>query len=114
MNKYKLRIVLLDEASAFVRNLPEKARKKVTYNLLRVEGGEMSKELFKKLDNTNIWELRTLFDGLCYRLFAFWDTRQNAFVIATHGIVKKTQKTPKQEIDKAERIRTEYFDNNEN
>lgn len=30
-------------------------------------------------------------------------------VIATHGLVKKSQKTPKKEIDKAERIRTEYF-----
>lgn len=32
-----------------------------------------------------------------------------AIVIATHGIVKKTQKTPPKEIAKAERIRTEYF-----
>ena len=30
--------------------------------------------------------------------------------IATHGIIKKTQKTPKKEIAKAERIRQEYFD----
>ncbi|MGM9801564.1 MAG: type II toxin-antitoxin system RelE/ParE family toxin [Candidatus Limisoma sp.] len=30
-------------------------------------------------------------------------------VIVTHGIVKKTQKTPKKEIAKAERIRQEYY-----
>lgn len=32
-----------------------------------------------------------------------------ALVVATHGIVKKTRKTPGKEIEKAERIRQEYF-----
>ncbi len=69
----------------------------------------MDKELFKELDNSEIWELRTLFNGVCYRLFAFWDNEIKALVMVTHGIVKKTQKTPKKEIGKAERIRQEYF-----
>ena len=69
----------------------------------------MDKELFKKLENSEIWELRTLFNGICYRLFAFWDHEINVLVMVTHGIVKKTQKTPKKEIEKAERIRQEYF-----
>lgn len=30
-------------------------------------------------------------------------------VVATHGIIKKTQKTPKKEIQRAEEIRKEYF-----
>jgi phage-related protein len=29
----------------------------------------------------------------------------------THGIIKKSQKTPKKEIEKAERLRLEYFNN---
>ncbi len=99
----------MDEAREFVSSLPEKAQKKITYNLLKVEGGEMDRELFKKLENSEIWEFRTLFDGICYRLFAFWDTEMEALVVATHGMVKKTQKTPKKEIEKAERIRQEYF-----
>ena len=69
----------------------------------------MDKELFKKLDNSEIWELRTLFNGICYRLFAFWDNEIKAMVVVTHGIIKKTQKTHKKEIEKAERIRQEYF-----
>lgn len=101
----------MEEASEFVRSLPDKAQKKVTYNLLKVEGGEMNRELFKKLENSEIWEFRTLFNGICYRLFSFWDTEQDTLVIATHGIVKKTQKTPKREIDKAEAIRKVYFEN---
>lgn len=69
----------------------------------------MDKELFKKLENSEIWEFRTLFNGICYRLFAFWDTEIEALIVATHGMVKKTQKTPKSEIEKAEKLRKEYF-----
>ena len=111
MNKRKLKIAFLDMAREFLSSLPEKAQRKITYKLLKVEGGEMDKELFKKLEGSEIWELRTLFNGVCYRLFAFWDTEQETLVVATHGIVKKTQKTPKKEIEKAEAIRKEYFNN---
>lgn len=45
MSAAKINIFLSDEALAFVRSLPEKARKKVTYNIRRVEGGEVNKEL---------------------------------------------------------------------
>lgn len=109
MNKRKLKIAFTDMAREFISSLPEKAQKKITYNLLKVEGGEIDKELFKKLENSDIWEFRTLFNGLCYRLFAFWDTEMETLIVATHGIVKKTQKTPKKEIEKAEAIRREYF-----
>lgn len=43
------------------------------------------------------------------RLFAFWDTETETLVVATHGIIKKTQKTPQKEIQRAEEIRKEYF-----
>ena len=42
---------------------------------------------------------------------AFLDTEEETLVIATHGIIKKTQKTPLKEIAKAEEIRKEYFNN---
>ena len=66
-------------------------------------------ETTSKLEGTEIWEFRTLYNKVKYRLFAFWDTQTDTLVIATHGIIKKTQKTPKKEIAKAERIRQEYF-----
>lgn len=71
--------------------------------------GEKNSELFKKLEGTDIWEYRTLFNKVKYRLFAFWDTEEETLVIATHGIIKKTQKTPAKEIFKAEKIRLDYF-----
>lgn len=105
----RLKVLLMDEALNFISLQPIKAQKKIYYNIFKVEEGVMEAELFKKLDGSNIWEFRTLYDGMCYRLFAFWDTGRNAMVIATHGIVKKAQKTPKKEIEKAEEIRNEYF-----
>lgn len=66
-------------------------------------------KLFKKLEGTDIWEFRTKYDGIQYRLLAFWDTSTNSLVVATHGFIKKVQKTPKQQIKRAEEIRTLYF-----
>ncbi len=106
-----LTIILSDEAKAFIKLQPFKAQQKIYYNIFQIEGGVMDKELFKKLENSEIWEIRTLFNGTCYRLFAFWDTEIKALVVVTHGIVKKTQKTPKKEIKKAEALRKEYFNN---
>ena len=99
----------MDEAVAFVRSLPQKVQEKITYNFLKIQQGLISKELFKKLEGTEIWEFITLFNGNCYRLFSFWDTDTETLIIATHGIIKKTQKTPKKEISKAEIIKQEYF-----
>ena len=53
----------------------------------------------------------TLYHKTSYRLFSFWDTEEETLVIATHGIIKKTQKTPAKEIAKAEEIRKKYFEN---
>lgn len=66
--------------------------------------------LFKKL-NGEIWEFRSKYLGNQYRLLAFWDKtdKTETLVIATHGFVKKDQRTSRKEIDKAERIRQEYF-----
>lgn len=109
MERTNLKVLLSSEAENFVRAQPLKVRQKITYNIRRLENGIMDKELFKKLGNTDIWELRTLWCGTCYRLFAFWDTSAGALVVATHGILKKMQKTPKKEIEKAEAIRQLYF-----
>ena len=110
MSEYKLRVLFMDEALSFVRSLPLKVQQIITYNYKKIEQGVMDKELFKKLENSDIWEFRTLFNGSCYRLFSFWDTETETLVIATHGIVKKSQKTPPKEIIKAEEIRKKYFE----
>ena len=90
-------------------SIDEKARNKILYNIDKAKI-TLDPKIFKKLTQ-EIWEFRTKYGSLQYRLFAFWDKRDNkkTLVIATHGIVKKTQKTPKEEIEKAMRIREYYF-----
>ncbi len=110
MDKGTFRLIMSEEARQFVEGLPQQASRKIYHNIYRVAGGERNKELFKKLDNTDIWEFRTLYNKMAYRLFAFWDTDTDTLVVATHGIIKKTQKTPQKEIAKAEAIMRKYFE----
>lgn len=98
------------EIDAFLDTLQQDVRAKIIYNVDKVANGYMDKDLFKKLENTDIWEFRTLYKGIQYRLLAFWDTKSETLVIVTHGFIKKTQKTPHKEINKAEAIRKMYFE----
>lgn len=91
MSVQKIRIAFMDMAREFIDSLPEKAQKKITYNLLKVEGGEMNRELLKKMDDSEIWEFRTLFNGISYRLFAFWDTEIEAFNCNSRDNKKDTE-----------------------
>lgn len=107
--KINFNVELLSEAQIFLDKLDEKARKKIYYNIKKAQYIN-DKEIFKKL-NDNIWEFRTLYNNKAYRLFAFWDKSDNkeTVVISTHSILKKTQKTPIKEINKAEKIREAYL-----
>ena len=108
-------IELLPEAIDFLEKLDAKTRAKIYYNIRKAQVVNDS-ELFKKL-NDFIWEFRTLYNGKSYRLFSFWDSTsgiKGKLVIATHGILKKTQKTPPKEIKKAEAVRKGYLENKNN
>jgi phage-related protein len=105
----KFRVEFLVDAAEFIDKLDEKTRDKVIYNIQKARVSN-DKELFSKLKG-EIWEFRTLYNKTHYRLFAFWDKTDNTetVVISTHGLIKKTDKTPQGEIDKAENIRRQYF-----
>ena len=109
MGQYKFQVELLEEAKYFLESVDEKARNKILYNIWKSRSSN-DKELFKKLRN-EIWEFRTIYNQTYYRLFAFWDKSVNTdtVVISTHGHIKKTDKTPKGEIEHADKIREMYF-----
>lgn len=108
--KSRFNVILSNEAQEFLDELPSKVREKIVGNI-RKSTFVLDPELFKKLDDTDIWEFRTFYNKTKYRLLAFWDkdNKVNTLVIATHGFIKKTQKTPLKEIVKAEEIRKAYF-----
>lgn len=104
-------ILLLEDAVQFLDTLSDKAIEKITANMRKVAGGIKDKELFKQLDGTNdIWELRTKYNGMEYRLLAFWDKTRNSLVIATHGFIKKRWSVPSKEIIRAEELRKKYYE----
>ena len=99
----------MEEANEFIAELDPKTVKKILYNIDLAEQTNDPK-LFKKLQ-TDIWELRTKFAGLQIRLLAFWDKADNkeTLVIATHGFIKKVDKVPANEINRAVRLREKYL-----
>ena len=101
----------LSEADEFSSTLDPKAIKKIFYNIDLAEQTN-DPNLFKKLHN-DIWEFRTKFAGLQIRLLAFWDktSSKETLVIATHGFIKKVDKVPANEIDRAIKLRNKYFNN---
>ena len=109
MEEYKFRVEFLEEAKGFLDELDEKARNKIVYNIWKARSTN-DKELFKKLQD-EIWEFRTKYNKAYYRLFAFWDKtdKNDTIVVSTHGLIKKTDKIPKSEIEKVERLREKYF-----
>ena len=107
----RFEVELLEEAFKFLEKVDLKPRRKIFQNMNRSQYYTDPK-LFKKLEG-EIREFRTLFSGIKNRLLAFWDKTDNTntLVFATHGIIKKTSKINRREIEKAERIRVEYFKN---
>ena len=105
----KFDVIFLEEAMAFLDKLNEKARDKIIYNIDKTTYLNDPK-LFKRL-NEDIWEFRTLHNKTQYRILAFWDKEDDTetLVLTTHGFIKKSQKTPSNEIQRAQNIRRAYF-----
>jgi phage-related protein len=100
----------LEEANEFLASLDPKSAAKVIYNIDLAEQTN-DPRLFKKLQE-EIWEFRTRYAGKQIRLLAFWDKTDNieTLVIATHGFIKKVDKVPTKEIERAENLRKKYFE----
>ena len=103
--------LFLEEVDKFLSKLDAKSVAKILYNIDIAEQTNDSK-LFKKLQN-DIWEFRTKYGGIQIRLLAFWDKKDSkkTLVVATHGFIKKVDKVPSNEIERAKNIRINYFEN---
>lgn len=59
-------------------------------------------------DSSGIYEIRVEYEGDIYRVFCFFD--KGKLVILVNGFHKKTQKTPKKELELAEKLKKQYFE----
>ncbi len=94
----------------FLESLTGKQAKKITWVLELFEDTSIvPKQYFKKLSGSDdIWEIRIIYAGDIFRLLGFFDI-DGDFII-TNGFIKKTQKTPLNEIKTAEERRIIYFE----
>ena len=92
----------------FLDSLPGKVAQKIVWVFRLLEDMDMvPASYFKKLAGTeDIWECRIQFGSNAYRIFCFF---MNNSVVLTHGFVKKSQKTPAGEIERAEAYRRDFF-----
>jgi len=92
----------------FLDSLPSKVAQKVTWVLTIIESyDKVPSTYFKKIVNTELWECRIQFGSNIYRVMCFF--KSNSIIILTHGFIKKTQKTPNSEIEKAEQYMKDYI-----
>ena len=102
----------LEEANKFIAGLDAKVAAKLLFTIDLAQQLN-DPRLVKKLTG-EIWEFRLRYANNQIRLLAFWDKSDTANVLAfaTHGFIKKTDKVPHKEIDRAKSIRKKYFDSN--
>lgn len=91
----------------------DKVKKKILWTLKLMEELDNIPEKYLKFikNSSGIYKIRVQVANNIFRIFCFFDV--DNLVVIGHGFQKKTQKTPKQQIAKAEQIKTEYYDSKE-
>lgn len=92
----------------FLLSLTEKEVKKMEYLISLLETEDRLPVKFIKYVQDELYELRMEYSGNIYRVFFIFD--EDKIVVLFNGFQKKTQKTPAKEIEKALRIKEEYYE----
>jgi putative addiction module killer protein len=91
----------------FYQSIGDGAQRKVDYVLDMLKTKQRINEKFVKHIRDGVYELRAQYDGNIYRAFFIFDG--NNIVMLFNGFQKKTQKTPQSEINKAIKLKNEYY-----
>ncbi|WP_294631403.1 type II toxin-antitoxin system RelE/ParE family toxin [uncultured Bacteroides sp.] len=89
-------------------------RRKINYciNVIRTVG-RVPKTILKNMEDADgLYEIRVEVGSNIFRIFCCFD--EGSLVILFNGFQKKTQKTPKQQIDRAKKLMKEYFNDKDN
>jgi phage-related protein len=107
--KVRTIIIYKDYFSEFFSKQRQKAKDKIIWTFDLIEELQRVPETYlKHLENTDgLYEIRIQMGSDIFRIFRFFD--QGQLVVLANGFQKKTQKIPKKEIDKALKIKEEYF-----
>ena len=93
----------------FFNQQTTKVQKKIDYVIDMVAYADrIPEQYFKHLQGTKgLYEIRIQLGSNAFRIFCCFD--EDKLVVLFNGFTKKTDKTPKQELERAERIKEEYF-----
>lgn len=109
-NKQKFRTIIFykDYFQNFFERLNKKVKAKIVWTLDLVEDLQRVPETYLKYieDTDGLYEIKVQFGSDIFRIFCFFD--EGKLVVLANGFQKKTQKTPKQEIELALKIKAEY------
>lgn len=106
----KKRIIIFykDYFQEFFDKQRPKVKEKIVWTIELLEDMEkISENYLKHIENTDgLYEIRVQQGSDIFRIFCFFDRGQ--LVVLANGFQKKTQKTPKNEIERALKIKQEY------
>lgn len=95
-----------DHFENFFSTLPSKIQQKFIWTFQLIETLDRIPEKYLKYLRNDLFEIRVKHGTNIYRAFCFFDG--NKMIIILNGFIKKTQKTPKNEIQRALLIKKEY------
>ncbi|MDR0738091.1 MAG: type II toxin-antitoxin system RelE/ParE family toxin [Prevotellaceae bacterium] len=97
----------------FFNTLTTSVQKKFNWTLQLISMIERVPQKFLThiTNSTGLYEIRVEVGSDIYRVFSFFD--EGHLIILINGFRKKTQKTPSKEIEKAEKLKKQYFDEKE-
>lgn len=109
MDQYRKLIFFKNYFEDFFNSLTAKVQNKIDYVLFLVTVADrIPSKFFEHLTGTDgLYEIRVEYEGNIYRIFCCFDSGN--LVVLFNGFQKKSQKTPQDEIDKALKIKDEYF-----
>ncbi len=114
-NKYKKRSIVFykNYFEDFFVLLRDKVKDKIIWTFCLIEELDRIPETYlKHIENTSgLYEIRVQQGSDVFRVFCFFD--EGKLVVITNGFQKKSQKTPKHEIERALKIKEEYEDEKE-
>ena len=95
----------------FYQDLSYKVQQKILWTFRIIEDLDRVPEIYlKHIESTDgLYEIRIQVGSNIYRIFCFFDS--NNLVVVGHGFQKKSQKTPNKELEKAIKIKNEYYEN---
>ncbi len=110
MSETKIRVVILfrNYFSDFFVKQKQKVKDKIVWTLRIIETQkQISSDYLKHIEGTEgLYEIRVQQGSDIFRIFCFFD--DGKLVVLANGFQKKSQKTPKSEIEKALKIKKEY------